>query len=65
VYLIKVEDVSMRCDISLASRRALCINEDVLKLKSNNRINDACLDLKKKKSEKKHAGSFRSRSSVS
>ncbi|KAJ3236815.1 DEAD H (Asp-Glu-Ala-Asp His) box helicase 11 [Chytriomyces hyalinus] len=35
--------------LSLGSRKNLCINEDVLKLSSAPRMNDACLDLQKGK----------------
>ncbi|KAI9478738.1 MAG: ATP-dependent RNA helicase-like protein chl1 [Benjaminiella poitrasii] len=34
-------------EVSLASRKQLCINEDVVKLGNVNKINEACLDLQK------------------
>jgi chromosome transmission fidelity protein 1 len=39
--------------VSLASRKNLCINEEVLKLKSQARINDKCLDMQKTKTSTK------------
>ena len=39
--------------ITLGSRQNLCINEDVLKLKSNSRINEKCLDMQENSSNKK------------
>ncbi|OVA20353.1 Helicase-like [Macleaya cordata] len=35
--------------VSLGSRKNLCINEDVLKLKNSTRINERCLELQKNK----------------
>ncbi|KAI7902752.1 helicase C-terminal domain-containing protein [Cokeromyces recurvatus] len=39
-------------EVSLASRKQLCINEDVIKLKDVNKINEVCLELQKKGSKK-------------
>ena len=39
--------------VSLGSRRALCINDDVLKLKAPGLINERCLDLQKPASSRK------------
>ncbi|CEP13877.1 hypothetical protein [Parasitella parasitica] len=39
-------------EISLASRKNLCINPDVNKLGNVNKVNEACLDLQKKGSKK-------------
>lgn len=39
--------------VSLGSRRALCINDDVLKLKAPGLINERCLDLQKPTSSRK------------
>jgi chromosome transmission fidelity protein 1 len=33
--------------VSLGSRKYLCINEEVRKLKNINRINEKCLDMQK------------------
>ncbi|CDH48316.1 atp-dependent rna helicase ddx11-like protein 8-like [Lichtheimia corymbifera JMRC:FSU:9682] len=38
--------------ISLGSRKNMCIHKDIRKLKSVQRINDACLDLQKKNTDK-------------
>ena len=42
------EDVRV---ISLSSRKNLCVNDDVLKLASDARINDRCLDMQKGKAK--------------
>lgn len=41
---VYAEDV--KC-VSLGSRKNLCINEEVRKLKNINRINERCLDMQK------------------
>jgi chromosome transmission fidelity protein 1 len=37
--------------ISLGSRKTLCINDSVLALKSQTRMNEACLDMQKSRLE--------------
>ncbi len=44
--------------VCIGSRKSTCINQSVLKLKSLTRINDACLDLQKKKEKCKHYTEF-------
>jgi chromosome transmission fidelity protein 1 len=44
--------------VVIGSRKSTCINQDVLKLKSLTRINDACLDLQKKKVKCKYYSEF-------
>lgn len=44
--------------ICIGSRKSTCINQNVLKLTSLNRINDACLDLQKSKEKCKYYTEF-------
>uniref|UniRef100_A0A8D3BN58 DEAD/H (Asp-Glu-Ala-Asp/His) box helicase 11 n=1 Tax=Scophthalmus maximus TaxID=52904 RepID=A0A8D3BN58_SCOMX len=43
------EDISL---VTLGSRQNLCVNEDVRRLGSNQRINDRCMEMQKNKHEK-------------
>eukprot|EP01083_Nonionella_stella_P264951 898105_1 len=46
----------LRC-VTLGSRKNMCINDDVLALKSLSKINDQCLDLRDKKKKSKGSSS--------
>jgi chromosome transmission fidelity protein 1 len=50
--------------ISLSSRKNLCINDDVLKLGSDGRISDRCLDMQKGKTKKPTAAVLAASSSA-